>query len=113
MELETANLDFVSKKLKVNVREDDEKSSHNNRGNKRIVNKLEPHVKVIDKAESHDHNHEHSDGCCGHDHGGETSKKEIIKLAIGGLLFILPYLLKIRGNTKTNGLYSFLYYSRS
>ncbi|MBU5425820.1 cadmium-translocating P-type ATPase [Tissierella pigra] len=97
--VETANLDFVSKKLKVNVRED-EKAAIITEEIKRIVNKLEPHVKVIDKAESHDHNHEHSDGCCGHDHGGETSKKEIIKLAIGGLLFILPYLLKLEGTPR-------------
>ena len=93
--VETASLDFVSKKLKVNVKED-EKAPIITEEIKRIVNKLEPHVKVIDKTEIHHHGHDHDHH---HDHG-DVGKKEIIKLIIGGLLFILPYLLKLEGTPR-------------
>ncbi|WMM25726.1 heavy metal translocating P-type ATPase [Tissierella sp. MB52-C2] len=93
--VETASLDFVSKKLKINVKED-EKAPIITEEIKRIVNKLEPHVKVIDKTEIDHHGHDHDHH---HDHG-DVGKKEIIKLIIGGLLFILPYLLKLEGTPR-------------
>lgn len=93
--VETASLDFVSKKLKINVKEDG-KAPIITEEIKRIVNKLEPHVKVIDKTEIDHHGHDHDHH---HDHG-DVGKKEIIKLIIGGLLFILPYLLKLEGTPR-------------
>lgn len=94
--VENANLDFVSKKLKVNVNKDDEASTVTEEI-KRIVNKLEPHVVVIDKTDKHDH-HDH-----GHDHHhdhGEISKNEIIKLILGGVLFVLPLIFKLEGTSR-------------
>lgn len=93
--VENANLDFVSKKLKVNVNKDDEASTVTEEI-KRIVNKLEPHVVVIDKTEKQDHHHGHDHH---HDHG-EISKNEIIKLILGGLLFVLPLIFKLEGTPR-------------
>lgn len=95
--VENANLDFVSKKLKVNVNKDDEASTVTEEI-KRIVNKLEPHVVVIDKTEKQDHHHGH-DHDHHHDHG-EISKNEIIKLILGGLLFVLPLIFKLEGTPR-------------
>lgn len=89
--VENANLDFVSKKLKVNVKVND-KSSTITEEIKKIVNKLEPHVVVIDKTEGHEEHHDH-----GH---GEINKNEIIKLLLGGVLFILPLLLYLEGTPR-------------
>lgn len=108
--VENANLDFVSKKLKVDVSIDD-KASAVTEEIKKIVNKLEPHVIVVDKSNSHNHNHGHSHSrdCehgCGHDHGhhehdhGEMNKKEVIKLILGGLLFVLPLIFKLEGTLR-------------
>lgn len=122
--VENANLDFISRKLKVNVIKDDEASTVTEKI-KKIVKELEPHVMVIDKTNnigrkrSHGHNHEHSH-CCDHDcqndhhdhdhdhdHGhehshdhGEMNKKEIIKLILGGLLFVIPLLFKLEGTPR-------------
>lgn len=53
---------------------------------KDIVNKYEPHVKVIVKEnktkDKHDHGHEH-----GHSHGSGDNKKELIRLSIGAVFF--------------------------
>ncbi len=108
--VENANLDFISKKLKVDVSIDD-KASAVTEEIKKIVNKLEPHVIVVDKSNSHNHNHDHSHSrdCehgCGHDHGhhehdhGEINKKEVIKLILGGLLFVLPLIFKLEGTLR-------------
>lgn len=113
-----ATLDFVTKKLKVNIKDDKEANIITSEI-KKIVNRLEPHVVVVDKTEvdhhrhshdHHDHDHSHCDGNChGHDHGhghdhshdhGEIGKKEIIKLIIGGIFFILPWILKLEGTTR-------------
>ncbi len=95
--VEEANLDFVSKKLKVNVTIDNKVNTITEEI-KKIVNKLEPHVVVIDKTDahhhSHDHNHDHH-----HDHG-EVSKEEITKLILGGLLFVLPLLFRLEGTPR-------------
>ena len=96
--VDEANLDIVTKKLKVKLEED---------GNlnvikkeiKDVIKKLEPDVVVIDKSEKeskdHDHHHGHD---CGHDHDhGEVSRKEIGRLIFSGILFIIPILLKLEG----------------
>lgn len=87
-----ASLDFVTKKLKVNV-EDEDKASAITDEIKEIVNRLEPHVKVIVKDEDKEKgNHDHHD----HNHGG-MEKTEIFKLIVGGILFLIPLLLKLEG----------------
>ncbi|NLK43539.1 MAG: cadmium-translocating P-type ATPase [Tissierellia bacterium] len=91
--VDKASLDFVSKKLKVNV-EDEDKASDITNEIKAIVGRLEPHVKVItqhEDKEEHHHHHDHH-----HDHG-EVEKSQIIKLILGGILFVLPLLLKLEG----------------
>jgi Cd2+/Zn2+-exporting ATPase len=98
-----ANLDFVSKKLKVNLNEDD-KIDIIKEDIKAIINRLEPDVIVIDKADkstSHDdHNHHH-------DHG-DVTKKEIVKLIISGILFGLPWIFGLKGTPRL-ALYLFSY----
>lgn len=89
--VDNATLDFVNKKLKVNVKDED-KASDITDEIKGIVKRLEPHVevKVKDEDKRHSH-HEHN-----HDKDG-TEKTEIIKLIIGGILFVLPIVLKLEG----------------
>ena len=94
--VDSASLDFVSKKLKVNVEEND-KSENITDEIKAIVNKLEPHVVVIEKNKgnySHAHEHGHS-----HDHG-DINKSDIFKLILGGILFIIPYIFKLEGTPR-------------
>lgn len=98
-----ANLDFVSKKLKVNLNEDD-KIDKIKKDIKAIIKKLEPDVIVIDKSDKstykdeHDHNHDH----------GDVTKKEIVKLIISGILFALPWILGLKGTPRL-ALYLFSY----
>lgn len=89
--VDNARLDFINKKLKVNVKDED-KASDITDEIKGIVKRLEPHVevKVKDEDKRHSH-HEHN-----HDKDG-TEKTEIIKLIIGGILFVLPIVLKLEG----------------
>ncbi|MEY8415124.1 heavy metal translocating P-type ATPase [Tissierella praeacuta] len=107
--VEDASLDFVSKKLKINVITDDEANIVTEEI-KKIVKRLEPHVIVIDKTDNkvrrHTHGNTHScDHDCHHDHNGhehshehgEMNKNEIIKLIFGGLLFIIPLFFKLDG----------------
>ena len=94
--VDSASLDFVSKKLKVNV-EGNDKSENITDEIKAIVNKLEPHVVVIEKNKgnySHAHEHGHS-----HDHG-DINKSDIFKLILGGILFIIPYIFKLEGTPR-------------
>ncbi|WP_353092842.1 heavy metal translocating P-type ATPase [Tissierella praeacuta] len=115
--VENANLDFISRKLKVNVIKDDEANTVTEKI-KKIVKELEPHVIVIDKTNNPGRKHGNSHGhCCDHDchhdhdHGhehshehsdehGEMNKKEIIKLILGGLLFVIPLLFKLEGTPR-------------
>ena len=94
--VDSASLDFVSKKLKVNVEEND-KSENITDEIKLIVNKLEPHVVVIEKnKENHSQVHEHGHS---HDHG-DINKSDIFKLILGGILFIIPYIFKLEGTPR-------------
>jgi Cd2+/Zn2+-exporting ATPase len=86
--VDNATLDFVSKKLKVNIEE--EKQSNSIIAEiKAIVKKLEPDVVVIEK-DQHKHSHDH----------GDVKKSEIIKIIFGGILFIMPWLLKLEGTPR-------------
>ena len=86
--VDSANLDFVSKKLKIKV-SDENKAKSISDEIKSIVNKLEPDVIVIDEKE-HEHHHNH----------GEVSKNEILKLVIGGILFVLPLIMRLEGRPR-------------
>lgn len=90
--VDNASLDFVSKKLKVNVKEHRE-TENITEEIKTIVNKLEPHVEVREKNKEN-HSHSHS-----HDHGN-IDKMDIFKLILGGIVFVIPYLLKLEGTPR-------------
>lgn len=98
----SANLDFVSKKLKIDLVTEDKGQKIVN-DVKAIVNKLEPHVVVIDKSEVHIHNKESHSHDHDHDHDhqhGTMDIKDILKLIIGFTLFVLPLLLKLEGTSR-------------
>ncbi|WP_243525822.1 heavy metal translocating P-type ATPase [Bacillus pseudomycoides] len=72
-----ATVDFVSKKLKIEVANKKELET-TLQDIKNIVNKLEPDVKVVrEEKGSHDHSHDHGEG---------NVKKMLWRLAIGGVL---------------------------
>ncbi|MGI0534381.1 cadmium-translocating P-type ATPase [Bacillus pfraonensis] len=74
-----ATVDFVSKKLKIEVANEKELGT-TVQDIKNIVQKLEPDVKVVrEEKTGHDHGHRH-------DHGEGNVKKMIWRLAIGGVL---------------------------
>src|SRR5699024_3111254 len=84
-----ANLDIITKKLIVELRDKDKLSAIKEEI-KRIVNKLEPDVIIIDKNEQVEANME------GHAQR-KGNKEEIIKLIIAGILFSLPFFLSLSG----------------
>lgn len=89
-----ATLDFVSKRLKVKIEIEEETKNITNEI-KDIVNKLEPDVIVIEKdRQDYSYDQGHS-----HDHG-YVKKEDIIKIIFSGILFILPWLLKLEGTPK-------------
>jgi len=94
--VDSANLDFVSKKLKVNISKDDESDKIKNEI-KKIINKLEPDVLVIDKTDKHEHIHGNHEDEHSHNHG-QINKDGIIKLILGGILFLIPLVFKLEGN---------------
>lgn len=89
-----ATLDFVSKRLKVKIEIEEETKNITNEI-KDIVNKLEPDVIVIEKdRQDYSYNQGHS-----HDHKG-LKKEDLFKIIFSGILFILPWLLKLEGTPK-------------
>lgn len=88
----SAKLDFVTKKLKVNVINDDDKDSIKN-NIKKIVNNLEPDVEVLDIHAMHEHSHNHS-------HDQVMDNKDILRIGISLILFIVPFLMKLEGSTR-------------
>ncbi len=81
----SASLNFVTKKLTIETESKDFESIENE--SKNIINTLEPHVKFIsdEVSRSQEHNHAHQD----------FSKKQLIKLAISMTLFFLAILLDL------------------
>ncbi|MBO1579920.1 heavy metal translocating P-type ATPase [Bacillus sp. XF8] len=77
--ISNATVDFVSKKLKIEVANKKELET-TVQDMKNIVHKLEPDVKVV-REEKIGHDHGHS-----HDHGEGNVKKMLWRLAIGGVL---------------------------
>ena len=77
----SATLNFMTTSLKLEVSES--YAENITAGIADIVRKYEPDVVVIDKGtieKNHDHGHDHS-------HGGESSKKQIIQLITGAVIF--------------------------
>lgn len=62
---------------------------------KGIINVLEPHVKLKQYSEDLGHTDHHT-----HEHNIEDNKYELIKLIVGGILFVTPLLLELSEITK-------------
>ena len=102
--VESINIDFLTKKMKIEVR--DEKVLEEA---KAIVVKIESHVKVREEGDKIEHEGATChDGCCSrdahedshknhdhheHDHGSE-SNKEFIKICIAAVIFVAAIILK-------------------
>ncbi|WP_077368515.1 heavy metal translocating P-type ATPase [Anaerosalibacter sp. Marseille-P3206] len=102
--VDNATMDFISKKLKVQI-ETENNSDEIITEIKTMVNKMEPDVKVLENEDlnahnhTHDHNHSHDHS---HNHGhthehGKPEKNEIFKIAISAILFLIPILFKLSG----------------
>lgn len=86
--VDKATLDFVTKKLRVKVHEE-KKTKGIIAEIKKIVNRLEPDVNIIEEMEASQHDHSHE-----YDH---LDRKDIIRIILSGILFIIPGLLKLDG----------------
>jgi len=92
--IKSASVDFVSKKLTVEISNKNELNNIINQI-KDIVSKIDPDVKVVFDnkkelhtiGEEHDHDHEH-----GHD--GENNKKELIRIIVGTVFFAVAVAFK-------------------
>lgn len=102
-EVKSASVNFVTKKLSLEL----EKNSETNRvieQIRKIVQRLEPDVKVIMSSDHSHGGHDHSHGGHGHDHGDHDhhdhghdddghnhdhngGRKELIQLIVGGAIF--------------------------
>ncbi|KGM98043.1 ATPase [Clostridium novyi A str. 4552] len=89
-DVDNAHLDFVSKKLTIEAKNSDKIEDALNKAIK-IVNNIEPDVKIIfesdHKSQGHDHSHIHS-------HGEEASKKDFIIFGLGTMIFIVAMVFK-------------------
>lgn len=95
--VESADMDFIRKKLIVNHTEQDRENIDNKV--RAIVGKLEPDVEVLDYAQKEEHEHEHGHSHAhghSHEHGGSESHTfDIARFILAGILFglskILPF----------------------
>ncbi|MFA5635236.1 MAG: heavy metal translocating P-type ATPase [Anaerovoracaceae bacterium] len=83
--VETARVDFVSKKLTLEIHNEDEMHSIIEKVSI-IADRIEPGVKIVEEAHE-----EHG----GHDHGETIEKSRLILLAIGALLFFAAIFVKL------------------
>lgn len=86
--VDNATLDFVSKKLKIYVVEEN-KSKGIIDEIKYIIKRLEPDVKVVEENSNLQPNHQHNHG--------NINKNDIFKIIISGILFIMPWIFKLEG----------------
>ena len=89
----SANLDMVTKKLKINlgengVSEDIVKTTIG------IIKKLEPEVVVVDKSKGSKDEHDH------HHHHENITKVKLYRIIISIILFATPFLLKLEGTPR-------------
>ena len=101
--VESADVDFIRKKLVVRHEEPD--TGAIDYSVRAIVNKLEPDVQVLDysQKDEHEHHHEHEHCHCdghvhshGHEHGhgeGESHTFDIARFIFAGILFALSKIL--------------------
>ncbi|MFY9214272.1 MAG: heavy metal translocating P-type ATPase [Tissierellaceae bacterium] len=92
--VKTASLDFVNKKIKVDIENELDRDRIKDSIIK-LVNKFEPGVEVLDLSikdmdSSHDHSHEH----------GNFDTYELIRIVSSLILFIIPPLLKLQGGIR-------------
>ena len=92
--VKTASLDFVNKKIKVDI-ENELDRGRIKESIIKLVNKFEPGVEVLDLSikdmdSSHDHSHEH----------GNFDTHELIRIVSSLILFIIPPLLKLQGGIR-------------
>ena len=92
--VKTASLDFVNKKIKVDIENELDRGRIKDSIIK-LVNKFEPGVEVLDLSikdmdSSHDHSHEH----------GNFDTHELIRIVSSLILFIIPPLLKLQGGIR-------------
>ncbi|KEH98002.1 ATPase [Clostridium botulinum C/D str. BKT12695] len=89
-DVDNAHLDFVSKKLTIEAKNSDKIEETLNKAIK-IVNNIEPDVKIIfesdHKSQGHNHSHIHS-------HGEEVSKKDFIIFGLGTIIFIVAMVFR-------------------
>lgn len=89
-DVDNASLDFISKKLTIEAKDSEKLDVALNKAIK-IVNDIEPDVKVLldDNHKIHGHAHSHD-----HSHGEETSKTEFIKFGFGTVIFVIAMVFK-------------------
>ena len=83
----SASVDFVSKKLKIEVANKQELET-TVANIKEVIQKLEPEVNVVREKENTEHNHSH-------DHGEANTKKMIWRLSIGAILTAIAALASL------------------
>lgn len=91
-DVDNASLDFISKKLTIEVNDDKNLDNTLNKTIK-IVNDIEPHVKIIlnENHSCHSHGHTHSHD---HSHGEKTSKLDFLRFGLGAIIFVVVMMYK-------------------
>lgn len=105
--IESASLNFVTKKLKIDISNEEDKKQIIDTI-REIVERLEPGVKVIDKSMSErivltddqGPGHDHGDHLGHHHDHGDVGKKDLIKILLAGVLFALGFILKLEGQIR-------------
>lgn len=88
----SANLDMVTKKLKINLAENGV-SENIIKTTIGIINKLEPDVVVVDKSKGVKHDHDHN-------HHENITKVKLFRIIVSIILFVTPFLLKLEGTPR-------------
>lgn len=90
----SVNLDMVTKKLKIDLRENatGENIIKTTIG---IINRLEPDVVVVNKTKGAKDEQDHD-----HDHGGNITRVKLFRIIVGMILFSAPFILKLEGTPR-------------
>lgn len=89
----SANLDMVTKKLKISLGENGV-SENIIKTTKEIIRKLEPDVVVIDKSKGSKDQHDH------HHHHENITKVKLYRIILSIILFATPFLLRLEGTPR-------------
>lgn len=90
----SANLDLVTKKLKIDLGDNGE-SENIIKTTIEIIKKLEPDVVVVDKSKGVKHDHDDD-----HHHHENITKVKLFRIIISIILFVSPFLLKLEGTPR-------------